>query len=242
MVDIWGETTTDAGTAPQEAIFYPGAGRDPLSAARIAAQGHLLAIAGGAERAAARDFIATLVPAYYAGRGGAAGLRQAVDAAEADTSAAGALDYVTAAIADGNLFLARVGGGRAYRVRGETVDPLTRATAPVGAQPAYSLAVPLLPGDRVVLCSAAAAAVVGDGRALGYMAEQRSPREAVGRLVALAHEHGAGGDVSVVVAFVRPAPRFNRAQTGTLLALGVAALAALGWLAWELWRYWQLAV
>jgi len=55
--------------------------------------------------------------------------------------------------------------------------------------------------------------------------------------VALAHERGAGGDVSVIVAFLRPAPRFSRAQMGVLLALGSAALAALFWLAWELWRW-----
>lgn len=235
MVDIWGETTTDAGMPPQEALFYPGAGRDPLSEAWIAARGHLLVVAGGAGREAARDFIAALVPAYYAGHGGAGGLRQAIDAAEADVAAP--LDYVAVALADGNLFLARMGGGRAYRVRGASVDPLTRATAAVGAQPAYSLAVPLQPGDRVVLCSEAAATAVGDGRALSYMAEQRTPREAVTRLVALAHERGAGGDLSVIVAFLRPAPRFSRAQMGVLLALGIAALVALAWLAWELWRW-----
>jgi len=162
-------------------------------------------------------------------------LRQAIDAAEADV--AGPLDYVAVALADGNLFLARMGGGRAYRVRGANVDPLTRATAAVGAQPAYSLAVPLQPGDRVVLCSEATATAVGDGRVLSHIAEQRTPREAVARLVALAHERGAGGDVSVIVAFLRPAPRFSRAQMGVLLALGSAALAALFWLAWELWRW-----
>ena len=225
---------------PQEALFYPGAGRDPLSEAWIAARGHLLVVAGGAGREAARDFIAALVPAYYAGRGGAGGLRQAIDAAEADTAGAGPLDYVAVALAGGHLFLARMGGGRAYRVRGTSVDPLTRATAAVGAQPAYSLAVPLQPGDRVVLCSEAAATAVGDGRALSYMAEQRTPREAVARLVALAHERGAGGDLAVIVAFLRPAPRFSRAQMGVLLALGIAALAALAWLVWELWR-WGLA-
>ncbi|HOU40077.1 MAG TPA: hypothetical protein PK829_02300 [Promineifilum sp.] len=241
MLDLWGETTTDVGAPPQGAIFYPGAGRDPLSDEWIAARGYLLAVVGGAGRAAARDFIAALVPAYYASRGGAGGLRQAVEVAEADTAAAGPLAYVVAALADGNLFLARMGGGRAYRVRGATVESLARATAPVGPQPAYSLAVPLLPGDRVALCSAAVAAAVGDGRGLAYVAEQRSPREAASRLVALAHEHGAGGDVSVVVAFVRPAARFNPAQMRVLLALGVAALAALGWLVWELWRLGQAA-
>ncbi len=242
VIDIWGETEAADGATPAEAIFFPGAGRDPLSEDLMAARGYLLAVAGGAAgRAAARSFIAALVPAYYAGGGGADGLRRAVADAEAAVADPAALDFVAAAIADSHLYLARAGGGRAYRVRAAGVDPLARATAPAGmAGPAFSLAVPLHDGDRVVLCSAAPAAALGDGRPLAYVAEQRAPREAVARLIALAHERGAAGDVSVVVAFVRDAPLLGRGQALTLLALGVAALAAVGWLVWELFRFWQV--
>ena len=77
VIDIWGETTADDGATSAEAIFFPGAGRDPLSDELMAVRGHLLAVAGGAAgRAAARAFIAALVPAYYAGGGGAGGLRR----------------------------------------------------------------------------------------------------------------------------------------------------------------------
>ena len=241
VIDIWGETTADDGATSAEAIFFPGAGRDPLSDELMAVRGHLLAVAGGAAgRAAARAFIAALVPAYYAGGGGADGLRRAVADAEAAVADPAALDFVAAAIADSRLYLARAGGGRAYRVRGASVDPLARATAPAGAAgPAFSLVVPLHDGDRVVLCSEAPAAALGDGRPLAYVAEQRAPREAVTRLVALARERGAAGDVSVVVAFVRGAPALGRGRAAVLLALGAAAVAALGWLAWELIRFWQ---
>ena len=241
MVDIWGETTSGNGAAPREAIFFPGAGLDPLSDELLAARGSLLAVAGGAAgRAAAREFIAALVPAYYAGSGGADGLRRAVADAEAAVPDPAALDFVVVSIAGDNLYLARAGGGRAYRVRGETVDPLARATAPAAAMgPAFSLAVPLQAGDRVVLCSAAAAEAIGDGQTLGYVAEQRAPREAVARLIALARERGATGDVSVAVAFVRAAPWLGRGQLAVLLALGAAAAGAVGWLVWELLRHWQ---
>ena len=244
MIDIWGETTTGDGAVPEDVIFFPGAGRDPLSEETIAAYGHLLVVAGGpAGRAAARHFIAALVPTYYAGHAGqgAAALRRATEAAAAEVAQPDALDYVAAALAGDDLYLARAGGGRAYRVRGAIVDPLARATAPSGAQPAFSLAVPLRPGDRVVICSAAAAAALGDGRALSYVAEQRSPREATARVIALARERGAMGDVSVLAAFVRAAPRLSRGQLAALLALGVVALCAVGWLAWEVWRYWSVA-
>lgn len=239
VVAVWGETTASDGAASGEAIFYPGAGRDPLGEEQIARHGHLLVVAGGqAGRAAARAFIAELIPAYYAGGEGAEALRQAVDEARAGTTG---LDYVAVAISGEHLFLARAGGGRAYRVRGATVDPLTRATAPAGEHPAFSLAVPLRPGDRVALCSEAPAAAIGDGRSLAFLGEQRSPREAAARLVALARERGVAGDVSVVIAFISPAPRLERGQTATLLALGAAAVAAVGWLLWELVRYWQAA-
>lgn len=241
MVDIWGETTASDGALPQEAIFFPGAGLDPLSDELLAARGNLLAVAGGvAGRAAAREFIAALVPAYYAGGGGADGLRRAVANAEAAVPDPAALAFVAVILAGDNLYLARAGGGRAYRVRGETVDPLTRTTAPAAATgPAFSLGVPVRAGDRIVLCSAAAAETVGDGQLLAYVAEQRAPREAAARLIALARERGVTDDVSVVVAFVRAAPWLGRGQAATLLALGAAAAGAVGWLVWEAWRYWQ---
>ena len=47
MVDVWGETTAGDGALPQEAIFFPGAGLDPLSDELLAARGNLLAVAGG---------------------------------------------------------------------------------------------------------------------------------------------------------------------------------------------------
>lgn len=242
MIDIWGETTADDGAVPEEVIFFPGAGRDPLSDETIAARGHLLVVAGGAAgRAAARHFIAALVPAYYTGQGGGATLRRATETAAAEVAQPDALDYVAAAIAGDDLYLARAGGGRAYRVRGASVDPLARATAPAGAQPAFSLAVPLRPGDRLVVCSAAAAGALGDGRALSHVGEQRSPREAAARVIALARERGATGDMSVVAAFVSAAPRLRRGQLVALLVLGAVALCALAWLAWELWRYWSIA-
>lgn len=238
MVDTWGQTEAGDGIASQEALF-PAPGRDPLGDDVIAARGHLLAVAGGAAgRAAARAFIAALVPAYYASEGGAAGLRRAVAEAEAAVAESAGLDYLAAVLANDNLYLARAGGARAYRVRGASVDPLTRATAPAGSRAAFSLAVPLRAGDRVVLCSAAPAEAIGDGRLLGHMAAQRSSREAAARLVALARERGATGDVSVVVAFVGAAPRLTRGQAMTLLALGVAAVAAVGWLVWEMVRFW----
>ncbi len=242
VIDIWGETAADDGATAAEVIFFPGAGRDPLSEELIAARGHLLAVAGGAGgRAAARAFIAALVPAYYAAGGGAEGLRRAVADAEAAVADPATLDFVAAAIAGDSLYLARAGGGRAYRVREAGVDPLARATAPTAVTgPAFSLAVPLRAGDRVVLCSAAPAAAIGDGRPLAYVAEQRAPREAAARLIALARERGATGDVSIVVAFVRGAPALGRGRLAVLLALGVAALTAVGWLAWELFRFWQV--
>ena len=241
MVDIWGETTGGDGVPAQEAIFFPGAGLDPLSDELLAARGSLLAVAGGTGgRAAAREFIAALVPAYYTGGGGADGLRRAVANAEAVVPDPAALEFVAVTLADNTLYLARAGGGRAYRVRGETVDPLARATAPAAMTgPAFSLGVPVRAGDRIVLCSAAAAAAVGDGQLLAYVAEQRAPREAAARLVALARERGATDDVSVVVAFVRAAPWFDRRQAAALLVLGAAAVGAVGWLVWEVLRYWQ---
>lgn len=239
MVDIWGETTAGDGALPQEAIFFPGAGLDPLSDELLAARGNLLAVAGGAAgRAVAREFIAALVPAYYAGGGGADGLRRAVANAEAAVPDPAALAFVVVSLAGDTVYLARAGVGRAYRVRDETVDALAHATAPT-AGPAFSLGVPLRAGDRIVLCSPAAAEAVGDGQLLAYVAEQRAPREAAARLLALARERGATGDVSVVVAFVRAAPRFNQGQAAALLALGVAAAGAVGWLVWEALRYWQ---
>ena len=103
----------------------------------------------------------------------------------------------------------------------------------------FSLGVPVRAGDRVVLCSAAAAEAVGDGQLLAYVAEQRTPREAAARLIALARERGVTDDVSVVVAFVRAAPWLSRAQAAALLALGAAAAGAVGWLVWEALHYWQ---
>jgi hypothetical protein len=243
VVDIWGETTAGDSAQPQEAIFFPGAGLDPLSDELLAARGNLLAVAGGAAgRAAAREFVAALVPAYYAGGGGADGLRRAVANAEATVPDPAALAFVAVILAGDTLYLARAGGGRAYRVRGETIDALARATAPAAVTgPAFSLGVPLRPGDRVVLCSPAAAEVVGDGQLLAFVAEQRAPREAAARLIALARERGATEDVSVVVAFVRAAPWFSHGQTAALLALGAAAVGAVGWLVWEALRYWQAA-
>ena len=241
VIDIWGETVAENGATSEEVIFFPGAGRDPLSEELIAARGHLLAVAGGADgRAAARAFIAALVPAYYAAGGGAEGLRRAVADGEAAVADPVGLEFVAAAIAGDSLYLARAGGGRAYRVRDAGVDPLARATAPTAvAGPTFSLGVPLRAGDRVVLCSAAPAAAIGDGRPLAYVAEQRAPREATTRLIALARERGAAGDVSVVVAFVRDAPALGRGRVAALLALAAAAVAAVGWLAWELFRFWQ---
>ncbi len=241
MVDIWGETTAGDGALSQEAIFFPGAGLDPLSDELLVAHGSLLAVVGGpAGRAAAREFIAALVPAYYAGGGGADGLRRAVANAEAAVPDPAALAFVAVVLAGDTLYLARAGGGRAYRVRGETVDPLARATAPTATVgPAFSLGVPLRAGDRVVLCSPAAAEAVGDGQLLTYVAEQRAPREAAARLIALTRERGATDDVSVVVAFVRAAPLLSRGQAAALLVLGAAAVGAVGWLVWEVLRYWQ---
>ena len=241
MVDIWGETTSGDGAPAQEAIFFPGAGLDPLSDELLAARGNLLAVAGGAAgRAAAREFIAALVLAYYAGGGGADGLRRAVAKAEAAGPDPAALEFVAVTLADDTLYLARAGGGRAYRVRGQTVDPLARATAPAAMTgPAFSLGVPVRAGDRIVLCSPAAAAAVGDGQLLAYVAEQRAPREAAVRLLALARERGATEDVSVVVAFVCAAPWFARRQAAALLVLGAAAVGSVGWLVWEALRYWQ---
>ena len=179
------------------------------------------------------------MPAYYAGSGGADGLRRAVANAEAAVPDPAALAFVAAVLADDFLYLARAGGGRAYRVRGESIEPLARGTAPaVATGPAFSLGVPLRAGDRVVVCSAAAAEAVGDGQLLAYVAEQRTPREAAARLIALARERGATGDVSVVVAFVRAAPWLGRGQAAALLALGAAAVGAVGWLVWEALRYW----
>ncbi|MBP6787742.1 MAG: hypothetical protein KA170_09145, partial [Candidatus Promineofilum sp.] len=105
MVDIWGETTSGDGAPAQEAIFFPGAGLDPLSDELLAARGNLLAVAGGAAgRAAAREFIAALVLAYYAGGGGADGLRRAVAKAEAAVPDPAALEFVAVTLADDTLY------------------------------------------------------------------------------------------------------------------------------------------
>ena len=105
MVDIWGETTAGDGALSQEAIFFPGAGLDPLSDELLVAHGSLLAVVGGpAGRAAAREFIAALVPAYYAGGGGADGLRRAVANAEAAVPDPAALAFVAVVLAGDTLY------------------------------------------------------------------------------------------------------------------------------------------
>jgi serine/threonine protein phosphatase PrpC len=83
------------------------------------------------------------------------------------------------------------------------------------------------------------AEAIGDGQLLAFVAEQRAPREAAARLIALARERGATDDASVVAAFVRAAPWLGRGQTAALLALGATAVGAVGWLVWEALRYWQ---
>ena len=138
------------------------------------------------------------------------------------------------------------GGGAGQKATADIVFPFvadpTAATAVNGAVMNTCLlytSVPLRAGDRVVLCSPAAAEAVGDGQLLTYVAEQRAPREAAARLIALTRERGATDDVSVVVAFVRAAPLLSRGQAAALLVLGAAAVGAVGWLVWEVLRYWQ---
>ncbi len=132
----------------------------------------------------------------------------------------------------GGVRIAQVGDSRAYLVRGERSEQLTRdqtlvqkwveegrltpeeaevsprrhvLTGALGAGPTVEVEVvwrALEPGDHLVLCSDGLTGVVG-GEELGrVVAAAASPGAAAGALVALANERGGPDNVTVLVATV----------------------------------------
>lgn len=256
IIEIWGESAIGRDRMEnQDTIFFPGAGRDPLGEEEIAARGYLLAIAAGRGesgigRPAGRAAVAALVPAYYGGRDSAAdGLRRAVAEADAAVAARGdpaTAGLIAAVIAGDTLHLAQAGGGRAYRLRDGVVELLTGGpsanggpaklpTRPDGPSPEFSLPIPLLPGDRVWLCSDGLAAALSDDDWRRLLAQGRPQRVAT-RPIDLARERISPGDLSLIVAEARPGGALSRAQLIVLGLLGVLAAGAVGWFLWELLR------
>lgn len=261
-VEIWGETVGGRGNPDnRESIFFPRPGEDALDGDVAARHGYLLALATGtaggasgpAARRAGQALLSALIPAYYH-RGGAdtaERLRRAVleaaDTARGRLAQPAADATLLAAVIDRDqLYLAQAGGGRAYRLRGETAERLTRDAAPGAsgllrapdARPDFSLAIPLRDGDRVLLCSDGLAGAL-DGETLGRVGGRDRPSEAVARLIALAQERGAPGDLSVVIAQIRAVTVMTHAHRAVLLALGALAAILSSWFFWELVRYWR---
>lgn len=245
MVEIWGETAAgQEGAGAREAIFFPGAGRDPLGEDEIAARGSLMAIAATldqADRRAARAAIATLVPAYYNGDGdAAASLRWAASGTNGalEGRATPNVALIAAVLIGQQLYLANTGGGRAYLAHGATVEPLTREPdRDRVVSPEFSLPITLHPGDRLLLCSEALVGPLESGQ-WGVLLGDR-PREAAAQLIALARARGALGDLSLIVARAGGGMLFSPSQWVVLLVLGAMAAGLLGWFLWELWRYLQ---
>ncbi|WP_374689269.1 PP2C family serine/threonine-protein phosphatase [Promineifilum sp.] len=261
-VEIWGETVGGRGHPDnREAIFFPRPGEDVLDGDVAARRGYLLAVvagnAGGATGPAARRagqaLLSALIPAYYSHGGAdtAERLRQAVleaahTARERLAQPAADATLLAALIDRHQLYLAQAGGGRAYRLRGETAERLTRDVAPgtsgllrdPDARPDFSLMIPLQDGDRLLLCSDGLAGALDD-ETLGKVGGRDRPSEAVARLIALAQERGAPDDLSIIVAQLRVGAVMTRAHRAVLIALGGIAAILSSWFFWELVRYWR---
>ena len=96
-----------------------------------------------------------------------------------------------------------------------------------------SWTIPLVAGDRFVLCSDGLVDEVDDGEILATLRDERDPEGAAARLVATANAHGGRDNVTVVVVDVGgadgPAPARRRPGRRALaVAVGVAAAVLIG--------------
>lgn len=96
-----------------------------------------------------------------------------------------------------------------------------------------SWTIPLVAGDRFVLCSDGLVDEVDDGEILATLRDERDPEGAAARLVAAANAHGGRDNVTVVVVDVGgadgPAPAQRRPGRRALaVAVGVAAAVLIG--------------
>ncbi|MFZ9292035.1 MAG: protein phosphatase 2C domain-containing protein [Ilumatobacteraceae bacterium] len=96
-----------------------------------------------------------------------------------------------------------------------------------------SWTIPLVAGDRFVLCSDGLVDEVDDGEILATLRDERDPEGAAARLVAAANAHGGRDNVTVVVGDVGgtdgPAPARRRPGWRALaVAVGVASAVLIG--------------
>jgi serine/threonine protein phosphatase PrpC len=187
------------------------------------------------------------------------------------------------AIVDSSAYLAHVGDSRCYLLRGGAISQLSSdhtlvarmvaegrltpeqaevhpqrsiLTRALGADPAVdvdTLEIPLVPGDRLLLCSDGLSSVVDEDRIQALLEEATDLEDGCRRLVDEANARGGPDNITVVVvevagappARVAPARRVRRARgpgpvrrpSARAVAWSLAVLALLlgGWLGFRAW-------
>lgn len=222
-VNVWGDSHQGRVRPENEdVVLFAG----PLADHK----GYLLAVADGVSgqqggKLASQTLINELRPAYQATKGPdvAENLRAAIQtanfrAAQQCQGSGGASTLVAAVIAEGYLYLANVGDSRAYLIRNGQAFQLSRDHAAAGgvitralvadfnAQPDIYPPYPLLPGDRLLLCSDGLHDLAPDPAVLAHLAGRGAVQPAVINLINWANQQGGPDNIAAVLAHFRPAP------------------------------------